>query len=136
MTVYVRLETDEAAETRENVIAALKKIAEVEAKGVEFERIRKEKKRSSIGIISRIREIEEEIRKIEVMLPKESLEMLKLTKQTKPLKQPKPIPATKPTKPLIKSSIPSTKEKIKKKSKKETMEEELLRIKKQLEELK
>lgn len=133
MAIYVKLEIDEAAETRENVAAALKKTTEVQAKGLEFERIRKEKKRSGIGIISRIREIEDEIRKIETMLPKESLEMLKLIKPIKQLKQPGPMPVAKL---VIKSAMPSTKLKIKKKTKKEIIKEELLKIKKQLEELK
>ncbi|MCX8194149.1 MAG: hypothetical protein N3G19_02180 [Candidatus Pacearchaeota archaeon] len=131
MAVYVKLEVDEAIKTREAITNAQETASKVELKGLEFERIRNEKKRNSTGIISRIREIENEIRKIEAMLPKESLEMLKTLK---PIKQQKSaIPSMKSVKP-VQLKKPLLKTEVKK-TKKEIKKDELLKIKKQLEEL-
>ncbi|MEM2933250.1 MAG: hypothetical protein QW622_03550 [Candidatus Pacearchaeota archaeon] len=118
MAVYVKLEVDEVFKIKDALENIRVKTINVENKGFEFEKIRNEKKRNSIGIISRIREIENEIRKIETMLPKESLEILKTIKPLKTIKQ----------------APPTKKEKIKK-TKKELREAELLKIKKQLEDL-
>lgn len=70
MVIYVRLEPHETRELRKNFFEVKNKFEQIQSKAEAFDKLRKDKKRNSIGLITKVKELKEEITKIKIMLPK------------------------------------------------------------------
>lgn len=70
MVIYVRVEPGEARDSRKTISEIKERIRKVQERAESFEAVRNDKKRNSIGLITRTRVVEEEIAKIKELLPK------------------------------------------------------------------
>lgn len=85
MVIYVRVEPGEARDSRKTISEIKERVRKLQEKALAFDAVRNEKKRNSIGIITRTRALEEEIAKIKELLPKIETDKAKQT-QIKPMK--------------------------------------------------
>ncbi len=127
MVIYVRLEPKEANDSRRKILDVKEHVRKIQDKAISFNAIRSEKKKSSLGIITRTRALEQEIMKLRTLLPKletvKAKEKLLGTKESK-VREVKLEP--KPKRPMQPTGAKG----------KRTYEEELEEIRKKITELK
>ncbi|MGB9708138.1 MAG: hypothetical protein ACPLXC_02315 [Candidatus Pacearchaeota archaeon] len=70
MVVYVRLEPYEVKDSRKKILDIKEQAKRIQDKAISFSAMRSEKKKSSLGIITRTRALEQEIIKLIELLPK------------------------------------------------------------------
>ena len=70
MVIYVRVEPSEAKDSRKTISEIKGRRRKLQERAENFEAVREEKKRNSVGLITRTRALDEEIAKIKELLPK------------------------------------------------------------------